>query len=152
MWKDRPLVRSNFRLSDEPLIVNPSSTIIEHMAQFTRTHPECALCYYYFDWNDSENQLVSTMLRSIIAQLAGNVDAVPDAIWKLYHRERGNTKDPSMRTLLETLASVMEEAQTHVYVVVDALDESSERDIALTTLSSILKMNPDKVQILVASS
>ncbi|KAI4209009.1 MAG: hypothetical protein LQ351_008007 [Letrouitia transgressa] len=34
---------------------HPSSTIIEHMSQFTRIHPECALCYYYFDWNDSEN-------------------------------------------------------------------------------------------------
>ncbi|KAL9040259.1 MAG: hypothetical protein Q9214_004559, partial [Letrouitia sp. 1 TL-2023] len=127
------------------------STIIEHMAQFTRIHPEHALCYYYFDWNDSENKIVSTMLRSIIAQLCGNRYAVPDAIGKLYHRERGNTKDPGARTLLETLSSVVDEVQMHVYVVVDALDESSERDLALDTLSSILKMNPNRVQILVAS-
>ena len=151
MWKDRPLVRSSSRLFGEPLIIDPSSTIIEHMAQFTRIHPECALCYYYFDWNDSENRIVSTMLRSIIAQLAGNGYSVPDAVWKLYHRERGNTKDPSVRTLLDTLASVMMDVQMHVYVVVDALDESSERDLALDTLSSVLRMNPDNVQILVAS-
>ena len=151
MWKDRSLVRSTSLLSDEPPTIDPSSTIIEHMAQLTRIHPECALCYFYFDWNDSKNQLVSTMLRSIIVQLAGNSYAVPDAIWKLYHRERGNTRDPSAQTLLETLASVVEEVQMHVYVVIDALDESSEREVALDSLVSILKMNPDKVQILVAS-
>lgn len=121
------------------------------MQQLSRLHSNCALGYHYFDWNNGENQLVSTMLRSIIAQLASNAFALPDAIQTLYNQERGNTQAPSIPALLETLTSVVKEVQMHFYVVMDALDECSERELVVETISEILDLNKDKLQILVAS-
>jgi Cdc6-like AAA superfamily ATPase len=100
--------------------------------------------YCYFARNQDETPL---FLRWLINQLCRQIKGLPADVQQLC-REGGH---PSMSRLLQVLGSVSK-LFSRVYVVIDALDESKDRERLLALLIEILEAESlDTVQLLVTS-
>jgi len=78
------------------------------------------------------------MLCSLIRQLANSLIAVPEEICGLWEKYKGKKARPSPEELLGVLTFVVREYFEKVYVVLDALDECSERQILLPVLHQLM--------------
>jgi ankyrin repeat protein len=98
------------------------STAIEHVKKGA---------YYYFDFSDPKKRTVSSMLRSIIAQLS---DPLPSCVEDLY--KECNGREPSIAALVRAL-----EGLPHTYIFIDALDECIEREEFFKIFKSLQKFS-----------
>jgi uncharacterized protein YukE len=116
------------------------STIIEHVQILCSANPAYQYAYFYFDFNDTTKQKTAQMLQSVIAQLCFQKD-VPTELHELY--KRNGVRQPTRYQLIEILHVLAKDSPT--YIIMDALDESSERDELLETitkeLNDIINMN-----------
>lgn len=102
------------------------STIIQRTMLFLESDPTSALAFFYFDFRDQQKQKVSGFLRSLIAQLCKGQEKLPESIKALDERRSDQEAPSSVQVLLKTLVSVME-TPGQKYVIVDALDECTDR-------------------------
>jgi hypothetical protein len=99
-----------------------SSTIIKNTTAYCDKNEGCVLAYFYFSFTDSAKQLCSNMLRSLITQIASQVDVTPDCLTSLHRAYERST--PTTETLKASLLSLLDEMPFfHVYIIVDAIDE-----------------------------
>jgi hypothetical protein len=85
------------------------------------------VAYFYFSFTDSIKQHYPNMLRSLLAQVASQVDIIPDCLISLYRAYQRST--PPTDALTKALRMLVDEKFFHhVYVVVDALDEIPDTD------------------------
>lgn len=106
------------------------------MKSFRNGGSKNRLAYFYFDFNDREKQLVTNLLRSIIAQISREGSTLPTAVEELFSRHKEQSQQPSRDTLMRTLLSVLRDDKDY-YIIIDALDECAEREILLDTLSEL---------------
>jgi hypothetical protein len=99
------------------------STIIEEVTTICATRSD-EFAYFYFDFNDVEKQIVDGFLRSVVLQNFIHRAGIPSDIQSLYDRCRGN--QPTREALVGTLLSLLK-SSTRTYILIDALDECSER-------------------------
>ncbi|KAI9783618.1 MAG: hypothetical protein M1816_001209 [Peltula sp. TS41687] len=125
-----------------------NSTIVEHMKRFCEAEPSKILAYFYFDFNDREKNVVN-MLRSVIAQISRKAGLLPKAVQTLLEYKE-KAEQPNKQILFQTLLSVLREGKTY-YIILDALDECSERENLLETLSEWAKQGLENVHILFTS-
>ncbi|OBT73411.1 hypothetical protein VF21_08109 [Pseudogymnoascus sp. 05NY08] len=121
------------------------STVIEQLqsqSQPIANKPEqpsiSTVVYFYFDFRNSEQQHTEGMLCSLLGQLAKKLTEIPEemcALWKIYKEKKGR---PSPEELLGILTLVIQKYFHKVYVVLDALDECSERQILLPILHQLI--------------
>jgi ankyrin repeat protein len=81
------------------------------------------LAYYYFDFNDASNLTLTALLRSLVFQLFGGFDSLPDDLVKLYDECDGGRSQPPVESLAEVLFTLLDATKDKTYVVVDGLDE-----------------------------
>jgi hypothetical protein len=114
------------------------STIIEHVKMLCGEWSSRKHAYFYFDFNDPQKRSVEGMLRSIIVQLC--VRTTPVEVHDLYRQcDHGKSK-PGRENLIKTLLSVL--ANSHqTYLIMDALDECSEREELLDMINRIVHMS-----------
>jgi ankyrin repeat domain-containing protein 50 len=117
------------------------STIIEYVEELCLTESTHQYAYFYFDFNDTAKQRASQMLRSVIAQLCSRRRDVPAELHELYRQNDNGQREPTYQQLIETLHVLAKSFPT--YIIMDALDESSERKELLKTITKELcgKMN-----------
>jgi NACHT domain len=102
--------------------------------------------YYYFYFG-RESDEVPQFLRWIINQLCRQLTHIPPKVRELY-RDGG---EPATASLMTVLSIILEEFQ-RVYLILDALDESSNRPNLLNALIKISTEDSfDKLQILATS-
>jgi hypothetical protein len=89
--------------------------------------------YYYCHFSRGQDE-TPHLLRWLISQLCRQINGIPPEVRQLF---REGTH-PSTCRLLDVLAVVIQ-SFSRVYLVVDALDESSEREKILTMLLRITK-------------
>ncbi|KAF6832422.1 hypothetical protein CMUS01_06914 [Colletotrichum musicola] len=94
--------------------------------------PRVGIAFFFFTFNDETKQDTSSMLRALLLQLSGQLEKPdpklgksPSELEKLYKNYKRAT--PPDRSLLECLHQTCTSFQ-HVYILLDALDESP-RDI-----------------------
>jgi hypothetical protein len=122
------------------------STIIEGIKSCLDSADTYA--YFYFDFSDAEKQKVTNMLSSIIAQLSG-VPVLPKVVDELYSKYKDGNQQPSQDDLVETLISIF---TNRTYLILDALDECSERADLLIVLRRIVQVTESlQVNVLVTS-
>jgi hypothetical protein len=121
------------------------STIIEHVQEVCSAKSAYQYAYFYFDFNDITKQKTSQMLQSVIAQLCSRRRDIPAELYELYKRNGDGQRQPTLQQLIETLHVLAKDSRT--YIIMDALDESSEREELLETLTKEL----NDVNILVTS-
>ena len=109
------------------------STIIEDILN-SQSDIECV--YFYFDFNDSQKQTVDGFLRSILIQLCACRHDFGQ-IQSLFNKCKDGTHGPSQDALVDTLLAVLKSSH-RTYLILDALDECTERNQMIQLLKSLI--------------
>jgi hypothetical protein len=127
-----------------------SSTIIEHLLQHCHDDARMMTAYFYFDFNDAQKQDPELMLRSLLSQLLQRSVTIPKGIDALFSACDNGHRQPSPHALVEVLPQVMRQF-THVYIVLDALDECMQRPELMNVLEKVAGWQLDNMHLLMTS-
>jgi len=127
-----------------------SSTIIQDVIDHCQSNPLFATAYFYFDFHDSAKQRHENLVRSLIEQFSNQSASTPDALENLYSRHQNGSRQPSADSLMSTLQDILQGFQ-QAYIVLDALDECSERDDLLSLIEEIVGWKLGTLHILATS-
>jgi hypothetical protein len=126
-----------------------SSTIIQHTLRHRRSSPLVGIAFFYFTFNDESKQDTSAMLRALILQLVSQLKDQDTTLSQLHDSYRGNT--PPDQALLDCLHQIINKFD-HVYIILDALDESprhKHREDLLQTLADMRRWPGPGLHLLV---
>ena len=121
-----------------------SSTVVHHLVQHQKA--EDFILFYYFDFRNERKQKMRSLLLSLIAQICVRADYIPQNIQEAFYKGASLDK----RSLTDMFTALALDCG-HVKIVVDALDESSERPELLELLEILGKNFMGTVQWLVTS-
>jgi hypothetical protein len=127
-----------------------SSTVIEHLLQHCHDDTRIVTAYFYFDFNDAQKQDTELMLCSLLCQLLRRVVVIPMGVDALYSSCENGQRKPSLHALLDVTRQVAQEF-AHVYVVLDALDECSQRSDLMDMLETMAGWQLDNLHLLMTS-
>jgi hypothetical protein len=127
-----------------------SSTIIEHLMQQCYDKASMVTAYFYFDFNDAQKQDPELMLRSVLCQLLQRSSTLPKSVDALFSSCENGKRKPSLHALLEVTPQVMQQF-THAYLVLDALDECTQRQELMDMLETVAGWQLDNVHLLMTS-
>ncbi|KAJ7253943.1 ankyrin repeat-containing domain protein [Mycena rebaudengoi] len=109
--------------------------------------------FFYFDTNNSEQQTVTQLLCSLVTQLSIRShppDRRLDALWTSHNSGQKLLTDTEL--ISDALLPLLEEYdQKPIFIVLDALDECSERPGLLRLIGRMLDAKLPNVHILVTS-
>lgn len=128
-----------------------SSTAIQYTLRYRRSNPQIGIAFFYFTFNNKDKQDASAMLRALVLQLSGQLGDSPPALVQLHQRYRNAT--PPDQALLDCLHQLVR-AFRHVYILLDALDESPRgklREAVLDIINDIRAWQEPDLHILVTS-
>ena len=106
--------------------------------------------YFYFDFNDTEKQDYGKVLRSITAQILAQCPQIPDPLLRLYQDRFSRREQPRNAALLMVLRRSFERLGES-YIILDALDESKDREELLEWIQQVSNWGLKNVHILVTS-
>ncbi|KAJ6562795.1 hypothetical protein DFH09DRAFT_1315865 [Mycena vulgaris] len=125
-----------------------SSTIINTIHDRTEHY-----VFFYFDMNNPGQQTVTQLLCSLVTQLSirsAPPDSKLDALWMSH--ASGQKLLTDVELISDALLPLLKDFdQKSVYIVLDALDECSERHGLLHLITTMLNANLPNVRILVTS-
>jgi hypothetical protein len=127
-----------------------SSTIIEHLLQHCHDDTSMVVAYFYFDFNNTQKQDPELMLRSLLCQLVQRSVVIPKGVDALFSSCENGQRKPSSHTLLQVTREAAQEF-THVYVVLDALDECTQRSELMNMLETVAAWQLDNLHLLITS-
>jgi hypothetical protein len=127
-----------------------SSTAIEHLLQHCHNDASMVTAYFYFDFNDTQKQDPELMLRSLLCQLLQRSFTVPKGVNALYSSCENGRRQPSLHVLLEVTRQSAQEF-TQVYLVLDALDECTQRSELMDMLETVAGWQLDNLHLLMTS-
>jgi hypothetical protein len=127
-----------------------SSTIIEHLLQYCHDDTNMVTAYFYFDFNDTQKQDPELMLRSLLCQLVQRSVVIPKGADALFSSCENGKRQPSLHALLQVTKEAAQEF-THVYVVLDALDECAQRSELMDMLEAVAEWQLDNLHLLMTS-
>ncbi|KAI1577402.1 vegetative incompatibility protein HET-E-1 [Pyrenophora tritici-repentis] len=127
-----------------------SSTIIEHLLQHCYDDTSMVTAYFYFDFNDTQKQDPKLMLRSLLYQLLQSSVVIPKGVDALISSCENGKRQPSLHTLLEVTRQAMQEF-TQVYVILDALDECTQRSELMDMLETVARWQLNGLHLLMTS-
>ncbi|OAL01772.1 hypothetical protein IQ06DRAFT_368197, partial [Phaeosphaeriaceae sp. SRC1lsM3a] len=127
-----------------------SSTIIHDLLQHGCEGSRTVVLYFYFDFNDGQKQGVSAMLSSLVAQLLQQSQKMSSELIDLFTNCMRRRTHPSTETLLE-LFQQSTKGFLQAYLIVDALDECSQRVELMQALTTISLWRSQNIHIIVTS-
>jgi hypothetical protein len=115
-------------------------------------NPSRAFAYFFFDGRDGQRglQLVDSLIRSLIAQLAAPYGGIPATLAKLYQSCHHGRSQPSVQSLQSVLLTILESFDD-IYIVLDALDECAERKDLLKWIKQMTSWKRSKLHLLTTS-
>lgn len=108
------------------------------------------ICFFYFDFNDIEKQRHENLLRSLITQLSKQSINTPEALSKLYSRCEDGQQQPTIDALILAFQQMIKEFG-QVFIILDALDECTEREDLLALIDSMAGWKVEKLHVLATS-
>ena len=114
-----------------------SSSIINHLSE---AQSSLATAYFFFDGRDSQKelQLHDKLIRSLIWQFSLKCGkGIPKVLADLYSHCGNGYQQPSLDDLQNILQRILSGFNS-AYIILDALDECSERDKVLDWLQTII--------------
>jgi hypothetical protein len=127
-----------------------SSTIIEHLLKCCQDNTSMVTAYFYFDFNDAQKQDPELMLCSLLRQLLQRSITIPKDVDALFSFCDNGQRRPSVHALLEATQQAAQEF-TQVYVVLDALDECTQRSELMDVLGLVAGWKLDNLHLLITS-
>ncbi|KAJ5610789.1 hypothetical protein N7510_007508 [Penicillium lagena] len=127
-----------------------ASAVIDHLNMRYRYSEDCGIAYVYF--NCFEMRSVQDYLSSLLAQLTQPLPRLPSSVMTLYNLHKNKESQLQYEQLTHALQSVFS-IYNSVYIIVDALDECSNDDMALSKLLSSIFDRPKgpKVKVFATS-
>ncbi|KIW97054.1 uncharacterized protein Z519_02446 [Cladophialophora bantiana CBS 173.52] len=126
------------------------STAIQHAFRRRQSSADSAVAFFFFDFRDESKQDASAMLRALLLQLCGQVPGLELSMTRL--KDLYNHGTPPVNVLLKYL---QEAAQCrHIYILLDALDESPEeisRTEVLSVINTLRRWQLPRLHLLVTS-
>src|SRR4051794_2299950 len=112
--------------------------------------PASAVAFFYFDFNNEEKQRHGNLVRSLIVQLSAQSTRTSNALNGLYSCHQDGQQAPTAEKLVETLQEMI--CNSHqTYIILDALDECTEREELLVLIKDMAEWNLGKLHILATS-
>ena len=127
-----------------------SATALQYLLQRQESVPNMKVSYFYFDFNDAQKQLSSKAIRSLLFQFAVQNQETFHDIDQLYQECNCGQQQPAEESILSLLKDVMTRPADK-YIVLDALDECSDRDDILTAIQELTRSNLNGLRILATS-
>jgi hypothetical protein len=129
-----------------------SASVIEDIICYCETEPSLASAYFFFDGRDAQQevQVHESLIRSLIRQFSAYLDGIPGPLMALYKRCHYGDSQPTISALEATLLSILDSFQ-HAYVVIDSLDECTERRPLLNWIRRMNEWKKGKLHLLVTS-
>lgn len=127
-----------------------SSTIIEDLIRHCQSNPTFRVAYFYFDFVNEQEQRYESFLRSLVAQLFAQNMSIPETLQTLYSNSQDGQQQPKTDEVVATLESFLEESR-ETYIILDALDECTDREEILALIREIHGNKTRKLHILATS-
>ena len=135
-----------------------SSTIIQDIEALCGTG-EASMAYFYFDFRNANKQGLQDLLPSLITQLSAHSSLRCEILSKLYSAHDNGKKQPSSGALTKCLKEMLAlPDQLPIYLIMDALDESSNtsgipsaRERVLRLLNELVDLRLSNLHICVTS-
>ena len=127
-----------------------SSTIIQNVRLQCQSDQALAVIYFYFDFNDTKKQRHDNLIRSLVVQLSMQSTNTPEALNMLYSRYQDGQHQPTIDDLATTLQHMLGGFH-ETFLVLDALDECTEREELLALIERIVGWKIGKLHILATS-
>ena len=133
------------------------SAVINDLRAIQHQRHRISLAYWYFSVNDAERRTLQNFLRALLTQLTTNFAAPHSLVnfWEANDRGRITPRDSDLFSILQDMYKdiVVSEGPTTFFVVIDALDESSEsdREKVLDTLKQVLSLDGIDIRLFVTS-
>ncbi|KAH9215941.1 hypothetical protein DL95DRAFT_445710 [Leptodontidium sp. 2 PMI_412] len=126
------------------------STIIEQLVLYCQKMPQTAVAYFYFDFNDAGKRDFSSLIRSLITQLSTQTETTPQLLLDVYSAHQNGIKTASDETHCTVLRNLILTFH-NVYIVFDALDESSDCEEILQFIHTMREWDLGRLHILTTS-
>jgi hypothetical protein len=113
-----------------------SSWILDELPEATES---LGIAYFFFDGRDSQKelQLHNKLIRTLISQLSDTRHGgVTEKLADLYKR-CGKLQQPSEEQLQNVLRDILDNF-SHAYIMIDALDECTDREKTLTWVNKLI--------------
>ncbi|KAJ7445338.1 ankyrin repeat-containing domain protein [Mycena latifolia] len=110
------------------------------------------LAFFYFDTNNPEQRTVTQFLCSLVTQLsvqARQPDKTLTALWTSHASGQHLPSDSAL--VSEALIPLLKGFTEPLYILLDALDECSERDLLLRLITEIVDLKLSNVHLLLTS-
>ena len=146
VWKTRPhsfLWLCGISRSGKTIL---SSIILRTLFGGTPDH----VGYFYFDFNDQRKRSLEDMLRSLLAQLYRKISTASQSLDKMCSSNLHGTQQPSLQQMQDTFKIIVS-SLGDVFIVMDALDESSSPSEILAWLTGIRSAQYLGLRLLVTS-
>ncbi|RYO17084.1 hypothetical protein AA0111_g11220, partial [Alternaria arborescens] len=127
-----------------------SSTVVENLLQYCHDDTNMVTAYFYFNFNDAQKQDPKLMLRSLLCQLVQRSVVIPKGVDALFSSCENGQRKPSSHALLQVTKEAAQEF-THVYVVLDALDECAQRSELMDMLEAVAEWQLNNLHLLMTS-
>ena len=128
-----------------------ASTVIQFIFRYRKSGPRIGIGFFYFTFNDESKQDELAMLRALLVQLSSQFQDGHRDLAQLHKHHKPSTPPSSvLRAYLQRFLRKFD----HVYLVLDALDESPRkklRDNVLNALEEIRKLDLKGLHLLVTS-
>lgn len=101
------------------------STAIQHTLRHRKSNPRIGIAFFFFTFNDNFKKDASAMLRALVLQLSSQLNDNHALLSRLHDRYCNATPpDSDLEDCIHQLVRVFE----HVYIILDALDESPRNE------------------------
>ena len=135
-----------------------SSTVIQDIEAMCKAG-NASMAYFYFDFRDVNKQDLRDLVSSLLTQLSARSPRRCDILSDLYSAHDDGKNQPSDRILVECLKKMLTLPDQHpTYLIIDALDESSNtsgipspRETVLQLLEDLVNLSLPNLRICVTS-
>ena len=114
------------------------------------SEPTVAVAFFYFDFNDSDKQQTENLIRSIIVQLSAQCITLPEPLQSAYSRSQNGQNQLAMEDLTLLLCQILKNF-SGTYILLDALDECTDRESLLEFIEALMGWNINNLHVLTTS-
>ena len=124
-----------------------SSTVIQDIETMCKAG-NASMAYFYFDFRDVNKQDLRDLVSSLLTQLSAHSPPRCDILSDLYSAHNDGKNQPSDRILVECLKRMLTLPDQHpIYLIIDALDESSNTSGIPSPRETVLQLLEDLVNL-----
>ena len=120
------------------------------MIQHQESQSDTVLGYFYFDFNDVEKQSSRKAVRSLLFQFAQQARDGLQNVEQLYQKCGGGQQQPAEDVIRSLLRDIMGRIESK-YIILDALDECTDREDLLTFICTLVDSKLPGLRILATS-